>query len=381
MRRVFLFGTLLGLGAFPGFAAGAGEAPKPPEPPKIVAPSADEVKAELAKETAEQKALRAELEALAKAGQKIYFNANLGEGGRNEIFVIGPDGSGYKQLTKDGGSDPHTPADGSLVAYTGGKIALADPMPEALKGIPFDPKFPPIKWGDQKFNRLKGAPVSWTMKPDGSDQKPVAFGMMPHFSPDGKFLAYCIWNHPFPCQVAVMNLEKKTEAFLIHPGLRNGGNPAWSPDGNYLVGAQGGAHFIKLNAERNGVEKVTVIDNGHPCNNEISFDGKYWTYVVDTHGCLGSWLCYKQLDYDKQSASGGGNLPLGWKPGSVNYYPAFSPDGKYYVYAHAEQEAGVKSWEVKYKQELYVTRFPDCKATVRVTWNGAGNMHPCWSAK
>jgi Tol biopolymer transport system component len=178
-----------------------------------------------------------------------------------------------------------------------------------------------------------------------------------------------------------MNLEKKTEAFLVHPGLHNCGNPAWSADGNYLIGAQGGAHFIKLNAEKNGVEKVTVVDSGHPCNNEISFDGKYWTYVVDTDGCLGGWLCYRQLDYEKLSVSGGGEVPLGQKRGSVNYYPAFSPDGKYYVYAHAEQQAGVKSWEIKGKQELYVTRFPKCEATVRVTWNGAGNMHPCWAAK
>ena len=33
---------------------------------------------------------------------------------------------------------------------------------------------------------------------------------------------------------------------------------------------------------------------------------------------------------------------------------------------------------LKSKQELYVTTFPDCKTTVRVTWNGAGNQNPHW---
>jgi Tol biopolymer transport system component len=377
ITRIARFGLLTGAGLAALAAAG-----EPPEAPKIVAPTADEIKAELAKETAEQKALRAELEALAKTGQKIYFGANLGEGARSEVFVMGCDGSNVKQLTTTGGGEPHTPVDGSRVVYTGGNIKLTDPMPEALKGIPFDTQYPPLKWGDQKFNRMKDkTPIVWSMNPDGSDQKPVAFGMMPHYSPDGKFLVYSIWNHPFPCQVAIMNLEKKTEAFLVHPGLRNCGNPVWSPDGNYLIGAQGGAHFVKLNADKTGVENISVIDRGHPCNNDISPCGKFWTYVVDTDGCLGGWLCFRQLDYDKLSASGGGNMPLQHQKGSVNYYPAFSPDSKYYVYAHAEQQAKVNSWELKSKQELYVTRFPDCKATVRVTWNGAGNTHPHWAAK
>ncbi|MCX7806803.1 MAG: hypothetical protein N3A38_16700 [Planctomycetota bacterium] len=345
------------------------------EPPKIVPPAKEEIEAEMAKDTPEQKKLRAELEALAKAGHKIYFNANLGEGGRNEIFVMGPDGSNVRQLTKEGGEYPHTPADGSKVAYVSG--ALTDPLPDALKGVPFDPKFPPLKWGDQKFNRMKGTPVIWIMNPDGSERKPVAFGMMPHFSSDGRYLTYSVWNHPFPCQVLVQDLEKKAEAFLVHPGLRNCGNPCFSPDGNYIVGAQGGAHCVKLNAGKNGVESVFVFDRGHPCNGEVSPDGRYWVYVVDTHACLGSWLYYYEMDWEKPGGKAH-SLNLGWKPGSVNYYPAFSPDGKYLVYAHAEQQPGVKSWEVKQGQELYVTRFPNCGATVRVTWNGAGNQHPHW---
>jgi Tol biopolymer transport system component len=365
---------LLCILAATALTASAGEAP-----PEAVPLTEDQIKAELVKESPEQKALRAELEALAKAGQKIYFNANLGEGNRNEILVMGPDGSGVKQLTKDGGDYPHTPADGSVVYFASQRVSLVEPMPEALKGVPFNPKTPPLKWAGEGINRMKGTPVVWSMKPDGGDLKPVAFGSTPHVSPDGKLLAYCTTNPPFSPKLFIMDLEKKTEAAISHPALKYAGmQPCFSPDGNYVIGANGGgAHCVKLNAERNGVGKVFKFDNGHPCNGETSPDGKYWAYVVDTDECLGGWLCYRNMDYEKPG-QGGGELPLQHKRGSVNYYPAFSPDGKYLVYVHAEHQAGIKSWELKTRQEVYVTRFPKCEATVRVTWNGAGNQHPHW---
>jgi DsbC/DsbD-like thiol-disulfide interchange protein len=46
------------------------------EPARPAALSADEVKAEQAKETPEQKALRAELSEPAKKGEKVYWHPN-----------------------------------------------------------------------------------------------------------------------------------------------------------------------------------------------------------------------------------------------------------------------------------------------------------------
>jgi Tol biopolymer transport system component len=86
---------------------------------------------------------------------------------------------------------------------------------------------------------------------------------------------------------------------------------------------------------------------------------------------------YRVLDYQKPGP-GPVSLKLGWPQPSVNYFPDFSPDGKHMVYAHADMEPGVKSWELKARQELYVTRFPDCGVTVRLTWNGSANQHPHW---
>jgi Tol biopolymer transport system component len=356
----------------------AGEPPKPaaPEPPRIVAPTAEEIKAELDKETPAQKALRAELEALAKAGQKIYFNANLGEANRSEIFVAGPDGSNVKQLTDKEGSYPHCSSDGKKVVFVSWRVPFKIPLPPELKDIPADPKYPLDEGKDYAWRRGQCG-VIWTMNSDGSDQKPVAVGGLPHFSHDGRFICYNVINPPFPAQLVIMDLEKKTEAGIVHPGLRNSGMPCFSPDDQYVIGSNGPAYCVKLNAGKNGLESVFMFDNGHPCNGDLSPDGRTWVYVRDTDGCLGGWLRVRPMDYEKPGGAET-NLPLQHAPGSVNYFPDFSPDGKYLVYSHAEQEKDIKSWEVKNKMELYVTRFPKCEATVRITWNGAANQHPQW---
>jgi hypothetical protein len=48
------------------------------------------------------------------------------------------------------------------------------------------------------------------------------------------------------------------------------------------------------------------------------------------------------------------------------------------AYVHAEMQDGVKSWLLKAKQEVYVSRFPPDGVNVRITWNGAANQHPHW---
>ena len=85
----------------------AGESPKPAAVP-------EEEKAKLlAAETAEQKALRAELAELAKAGQKIYFSSTQDSTFR--VYAMAPDGSGQECLTPApaaGADKPHVSPDG-----------------------------------------------------------------------------------------------------------------------------------------------------------------------------------------------------------------------------------------------------------------------------
>jgi Tol biopolymer transport system component len=379
--KLWLTGLVAGAGwLLPAAPAGAAAGKAPP---KIVPATEAEIKAELDKETPEQKKLREELSALAKAGGLVYFNANCA--GNNDVYVTACDGSNLRQLTRDPAEDvyPHCSPDGRTVVFTSMRLPLAQPLPEALKGVPFDPRYPlDSPRSKERFLIKEGANMPaaesrgsaiWSMKPDGSDQKPLAFGLMPHWSPDGRFLVYNAWRY----QLAVMDVEKKTESLIAHPGLRNCGFPCFSPDGGHVLGNGGTSYCVTLNAEKNAVEKVASFEGGHTCNGEISPDGKSWAFVVDTNGALGGWLSWKPMDVEKPGGAAK-RLELGWKPGSVNYFPCFSPDSKYLVYSHGDQQAGIKSWMLSDRQDLYVTRFPGCEATVRLTWTNAACQHPHW---
>jgi hypothetical protein len=180
-------------------------------------------------------------------------------------------------------------------------------------------------------------------------------------------------------RVAIYDLEKRQEHPVILSGVQPGCYPAFTPDGRclFICGAKGA--LFELDAEGLGPAPGAKALNrpfSQGCNLEFSRDGKLITWVVDTYADQGGWLYY--APFDPQNKVKPVKLPLGWDPNSVNYFPDFSPCGKYYIYAHAGQVKGAKSWLLQTNQELYVTRFPDCKTTVRLTFTGAACQHPQW---
>ncbi|MFC1671919.1 hypothetical protein ACFL01_02165 [Planctomycetota bacterium] len=341
-------------------------------------PAAAKAKAKyLAGENAEQKKLRAELAAV--KGSKILFNANVN--GRYNIHIMNPDGSQMKQLTSDGGTYPHLSPDGKKIAFCrgnydhkGGETLSRD----EIEKLPFDPSLP------LDVKRVRPGKISsylWIMNVDGSNARRVAHGILPHWSPNGKAIAYTIkvgrkWR------AAILDVENNVERILKIQGLVVGGFPSYSPDGKWLFVTQGPGVLVPMNASQTDVApdgKLHRAIGGHPCNGEISPDGASITWVVDTHGASGSWLQCGKFDSAAGTVTGNRDLNLGWDRASVNYYPDFSPSGTYYVYAHAERRPNVKSWLVAKEQELYVARFPPDGTAVRITWGGTACQHPHWA--
>ncbi|MCX7805627.1 MAG: hypothetical protein N3A38_10615 [Planctomycetota bacterium] len=339
----------------------AGEASAPPRPAPL---TPDEIKAELAKETPEQKALRAELAELARRGEKIYFASTLD--GTSRVYVMAPDGSGLECLTPP----PATFADKPHVSPDGRKLVVNYGLSkEEAARLPVDPT----------FKRPPGNSVLAIVDIATRKVEPLCLGDNGYWSPDGKKICYNTDGRQR--KIGIFDVEKKTERIVNHPGIPDSVMfPNFSPDGRWLL--IGGYPFslAELNPEGTGlagngrIARLNGIGGG--CNNEFSKDGKLFVYVIDTYGDAGGWICWAEFNPGGNMV--GKKLPLGWPDQSVNYYPDLSPDGKYMVYSHAEMKSGVQSWTIKTDQELYVTRFPDCKATVRLTWNRARNMHPVW---
>jgi Tol biopolymer transport system component len=364
-----LYGKKIGiLAAFWAISVIAAGAEK--RPADIVAVPDEEKARLMAEESPEQKTLRTELAAFAVKGQKIYFNSNLD--GTDRIYAMSPDGSDLKCLTPSpgpGGSHPHVSPDGSRVAF-GGKMTKE----VASKLVPPDDK-------NHKIGKENSG--TYVIPSTGGKPEPAALGYIAHWSPDGKKLAY-MYDGIGPgrkCRYsAICDLEQKKEHTLVY-GLKklSGFFPNISPDGKYLFIAGSKGCVVELNDEGTGVAEGAkflkkVFRQG--CNEEFSKDGKWIAWVQDTYSDRGGWLHYAPFDPLKKVK--GKKLPLGWDKTSVNYYPDFSPGGKYLVYSHGEQQKGFKSYTLKSKLELYVTTFPDCKVTVRITWNGGANMHPHW---
>jgi Tol biopolymer transport system component len=351
-----------------GAPVGAAEK-APPAPPKVVPVTDDDEKKLLDAETAEQKQLRGELAQLAKTGQKIYFNANCD--GVQRVYSMDPDGSEMKCITPapgPGGEHPQVSPDGSKVVY-GAPVKKEDAA-----------RFPPANAGENQRLESTGQGVFvLDLNKERAAPEPVAIGSEPRWSPDMRRLTYLYKFQGRGRRVAIYDIEKKKEHPVIVPGVQPGCYPAFTPDGGALFICGRGGALLELDAER--LEPAKPIKSltrafGQGCNLEFSRDGKLITWVVDTYGDKGGWLYYAPFDPGKKVTPV--KLPLGWKAESVNYFPDFSPCGKYYIYAHAEQQKGVDSWLLLGNQDLYVTRFPDCKATVRLTWTNAACQHPQW---
>ncbi len=363
-RRMLL---VVGVLAFAACVAAAGAEKKKKPALKIVPVSKEEKAKLLAAESPQQKALR---EQLKKMKGKIAFSSNMD--GTRRIYIMNVDGSDVKCLTPapgPGGDYPHISPDGKKILFQ--RSAPKD----VIRKMPCAKGY--------KKNYVKSC--IYVMNIDGTDCKPVAAGTTAHWSWDGKKIIYgfqTIGRAGYG-KAAILDLETNTERVISPPRTYRPIHFGCFVPGKHMaiLSNSGYALLVWLNDKDNGPAtppKYARIVFGHPCNLEVSNDGKWWVWVIDTYGDYGSWLFYAKARYDGRGVGRGKRLPLGWPDKSINYFPDFSPDGKYLVYSHADMQKGIKSYHIQTKEELYITTFPDCKVTVRITWNGAGNMHPHW---
>lgn len=235
---------------------------------------------------------------------RIAFSTDFAqdEGGRSQVFTVGPNGGGVRQLTHVGGASeakqPDWSPDGRRILYV---------------------------------TNSTGRFQIWVMRPDGSGQRQLATtpgdDFTPRWSPDGRqvVFSHCNTKFGFPayCNIEVMAADGTGIRKLV------GGNwvnldPEYSPDGSKIVfdstrdGLQSAVWV--MNADGSGLRRLTEAG--------LEAFAPDWSpsgaRIVFTSDCC---LPYSQV-YDMRS-DGSGVRQLTHVPGKHQAgFATYSPDGR-----------------------------------------------------
>ena len=167
------------------------------------------------------------------------------------------------------------------------------------------------------------------------DEEEPTFGLLAQISPDGRYVICMVKDRSvfvprpsldfsqlfFPIKGILVVYDRQTEQFSPLPGADDPkfvqANPAWSPDGKYIVFARQEAYDLK-----NLRNKRALFLSPDECS-EFLEGGKLFRYDL------------YRIPFD--GGKGGKPEPLEGASGNgvSNYFPKYSPDGKWIVFCRA----------------------------------------------
>jgi hypothetical protein len=142
--------------------------------------------------------------------------------------------------------------------------------------LPCDPAYPISDWTKRRDPKH----TVWVMNADGTGAEPVAMGTDPHWSPDGKYLAYRTEPTPNKRMMCLLDVEKKQEWLFRAVG---GYTPTFTMDSKYCLcgGPRIGVYRIEDIVGGNAAPPMVPKLGSPGCNAEISRDGKVLAHVLD----------------------------------------------------------------------------------------------------
>ena len=229
----------------------------------------------------------------------------VGDLGTTEIYVMKPDGSDQRRLTRNGGVQ-----NGAVLSPNGKRIAFA--------------------------SRVGGGIDIYVMNVDGTGEKRItnlsAAGMgayKPAWSPDGRRIAFQSWLHPdiYVVDADGTGLTKVSD----DPGTHL--DPAWSPDGRRIAFAcwrDGNLEICTMDPDGGNVVRLT-FNQARDQRPSWSPDGRRIAFRSERDGDAEIYV---------MNADGSNPVRLTSNPGD-DAHPAWSPDGRRIVFhrrvlAHAQ---------------------------------------------
>jgi len=268
---------------------------------------------------------------------RIVFQSDLG--GNNDIYLL--TGGGLRRLTRDQASDeyPRWSPDGRSIAFTSNR---------------------------------GGTYQIYVMDDEGENVRRVTNGerdaIEEGWYPDGKRLAYTEQKKKaIGRSFRLMTADLSSGAVTPLLPEFNGSTalPDFSPTAPLLAftgkRTMGWDAFL---ADLRTGEIRALTEGGKSCRPRFSPDGTRIAYVSSTADGKGDvWLV---------NPDGGGKERLTDRPDSYDYYPAWSPDGKWIVFA-----SGTKHYPTEGTWELMLIK-PGTKLVVPLFKSGGRDVFPDW---
>jgi len=287
---------------------------------------------------------------------------NLLRGGTYGRYMAAPGGKGYLTYVSRG----------TLFAVPFDPVkleTLGSPVP-VLQQISYSAMFGSAKLGFSRSGTLvyrssgidaSRVIIQW-MDADGKSQplldRPGLFGN-PHFSPDGTRLA--VANEGTKSGIWIYDLRRDTLSPLT--GEQNGTNPAWTPDGRYIVYQS--AHGISLaRSDGGGAPELLAQSEESRFPAAFSPDGKTLAFYQPGERGFELWTLPVEREGEKMRS---GKAELFQSTSFGHRGATFSADGRWLAYS--SNESG--------NSQVYVRAFPDKGGHWQIS--SAGGTTPIFS--
>jgi TolB protein len=190
----------------------------------------------------------------------------------------------------------------------------------------------------------------WTMKSDGSDlvqlTKDSDPDQLPCWSPDGKTILFTSWRKENgeterAAHVYAMDVDGSHPRRIVSVALNTSGGATWSPDGKRILferRGEKGADIYVADADGKNERRLTHDEDLGVYNGAPSFspDGKQIVFYADL--VKSSAIVVMAADgSQRRTVVSDGN----------NWYPHWSPDGRWLVYTARVSAADADNFDVR----------------------------------